>query len=147
MNIGDRTDQKEEKKFPRKLAYWGGLGLVVLFLVLLFVTVSTDLRCERSASGVECGLIQNTTLLKMQEIKILDPIAVDVTTHRRKKYSTASYSAEIRSSHISYTVPLLTSYSYEVAQSAANEVNKFLLSSQEPLFSKRFRGIRLPFIS
>ena len=144
MEFQQSSSQFQEDRellFSTKAGYYAllGLSLLTLLAFLLFGTISTDLTCVRSSSSsVECSLVRNTPLLKMSALKILEPLAADVTEHRTK--ATTSYNVEIRAAHISYTLTLLSAFDYKVAQNAANEVNTFLHSSNESLFSKRFPG-------
>ena len=114
-----------------------GICLLVLLGFLLFRTTSTELTCSRSfLNSVECSLVRNTPLLRMSSIKILDPLAVDIISHRHK--ATYSYSAEIRAAHISYTLPILSTYNYNLALDTAKKVNDFLLRSDAGSFFGRF---------
>lgn len=125
--------------FSEKAIYYVllGISLLVLLGFLLFGTTSTELTCSRSSlNSIECNLVRNTPLLKISPIKILDPLAVDVIRHRRK--GTYSYSAEIRAAHVSYTLPILSTYNYDLAQDTANKVNDFLLRSDAASFFGRF---------
>jgi hypothetical protein len=72
----------------------------------------------------------------MSPIKIIDLLAVDVITHRHRNYF--SYSAEIRAAHVSYTLPILSSYNYNLVQDAADKVNSFLLRSDAESFFGSF---------
>ncbi len=136
--IDHPSDKKGEEFLTKRLTYLLalGFGLLAIVALLLFGTISTDLRCVRSSSGVECKLTRYSSLIKMHEIKISDPLAVDVTEHRNRGAPPSSYTAEIRTSNISLS--LLSDYRYEIVQSAANEVNEFLLSSNQPVLFKRF---------
>ncbi len=133
--------QSQDKKFfiSEKAIRYVLLGISILVWLgfWLFGTTSIELTCGRSSlNSIECSLVRNTPLFRMSPIKILDPLAVDVITHRHKR--TYSYSAEIRAARVSYTLPILSTYSYNLAQNAANKVNDFLLRSDAASFFARF---------
>ncbi len=114
-----------------------GISLFLLLRFLLFGTTSTELTCSRSSlNSIECSLVRNTPLRRMDPIQILDPLAVDVITHQRKK--NFSYSAEIRAANVPGTVPILSTYNYDVVQDTANKVNDFLLRSDAASFFGSF---------
>ncbi len=135
------TLQQKQDFFSNPVKFYSilGIGFLAILAFLLFGTISTDLSCVRTVLGIECSLTHNTSLLKMNPIKICDPIAVDIKrTHGKGGYS---YTAELRSGYFSYNFPLLSDYSFKAVQSAADEVNTFLLSSNQPSFFKSFPGI------
>lgn len=134
-----QSQEEREYLFPEKAIYYVllGIGLLVLLGFLLFGTTSTELTCSRSSlNSIECSLVRNTPLLKTNPVKIIDPLAVDVIRHRHRSYS--SYSAEIRAAHVSYTLPILSTYNYNLAQDTADKVNDFLLRSDAASFFGRF---------
>ncbi len=131
--------QAVELPFPKQVIYsvLFGIGFLILSGFLLFKTTSIELICSRSSlNSIECSLIRNTPLLKMSPIKILDPLAVDVISHRQKGVN--SYSAEIRVAHLPYTLPILSTYDYNLAQHTADKVNAFFLKSDAASFFGRF---------
>jgi hypothetical protein len=137
----DNYQSQEEKELlvSERLIYYVllGISLLVLLGLLLFGNTSTELTCSRSyLNSIECNLVRNTPILRMSPIKILDPLAVDVIRHRHR--GTDSYSAEIRADHVSYTLSILSTYNYKLAQDTANKVNDFLLKSDAVSFAKRF---------
>lgn len=139
QRINDESFKDMEVIFSEKLIYCA-LGVISLFALLgflLFGTISTELTCTRSSHNlVECSLVRNTSLLTMSPVKILDPLAVDVII--RHHYRVTSYTAEIRLSNVSYTLPLISTYNYKTAQDVADQVNAFLHRSNAVLFSKIF---------
>lgn len=132
--------QDREFLFSEKAIYYVllGISLLVLLGFLLFGTTSTELTCGRSLgpNSIECSLVRNTPLLRMSPIKIFDPLAVDVISHRHKR--AYPYSAEIRAAHVSYRLPILSTYNYNLAQNTADKVNDFLLRSDAASFFGRF---------
>ena len=115
------------------------LGIIILILLgfWIFSTTSIELTCSRSYSNsIECSLVRTTPLLKMNAIKILNPQAVDVIKHQNK--GAYSYSAEIRADQVSYTLPILSTFNYELARDTADKINDFLLRSDASSFFIRF---------
>ncbi len=124
-------------------------GMVIIFLLtgVLFKMEPTDFSCTRSLEGVECTLIRKSQFLKPTEIKIHNPVAVDINNcHREdifgRHYSDpdcyGSSSAEIRSKGVSYKIKIYGGRDYKTVNAIAREVNEFLLSSNAPSFHKRF---------
>jgi hypothetical protein len=103
----------KDSVFLDSLIYFFVSSVILLTLALLaslfgtnFGTHYTDFTCTRSVEGVECNLVRHTRSLKSTEIKIHNPIAVDINAHEIKdifgKHSydsdyLGSSSAEIRS--------------------------------------------------
>jgi hypothetical protein len=113
--------------------------MVLAFLVFLFYnTTSAELTCSRSSPNLtECSLVQRTTLLKMTPITLRDPIAVEVI----KQYDGDGgfiYDVKIRTAHPPRTIPILSTNNDQVAQGIADEVNNFLLKSDQASFFGRF---------
>ncbi len=129
---------RESLKSQREIYYiLLGIGLFLLLRFLFFVTTSAELTCSRSPlNSIECSLVRNTPLRRMDPVKILDPLAVDVITHERKR--NYSYTIEIRAAHAADRVVILSTYSYDFAQDSANKVNDFLLRSDAASFFGRF---------
>jgi hypothetical protein len=142
MEFQSDNDQSQKNRgflFSKKVDTYVLLGMSLLFLLglLLFNTTSIELTCNRtSLNSLECSLVRNTPLLRMNPIKILDPTAVDIVQYRHK--STYSYSAEIRAAHVSYTLTILSTYNYHLVQDTANKVNDFLLRSDAASFFEKF---------
>lgn len=137
----DNPKSQEDKKcrFAEKAFYAVliGIGLFVLLRFLLFEPVSAELTCSRSSqNSIACTLVRTAPLRRMSPIQILDPVAVDVITHQRKR--TYSYSVEIRAANVPDKVPILSTYNYDFVQVPANKVNDFLLRSDAASFHGRF---------
>jgi hypothetical protein len=116
--------------------------LTVFFLpLLLFQTTSSDFSCVRSVGGIECILVKSSlfsSVFRSGEIKIHNPIAVDINKHINNEASTFEESADIRSQNVSYTTNIYSGYDYQTVRAIAKEINEFLLSSNAPSFQKRF---------
>lgn len=137
----DNHQSKEDKKcrFVEKAFYAVliGIGLFFLLRFLLFEPVSAELTCSRSSlKSIACTLVRNAPLRRMSPIQILEPVAVDVITHKYKR--NYYYSAEIREANVSATVPILSTYNYDFVQTPANKVNDFFLRSKAAYFYGRF---------
>ena len=111
--------------------------LLVWLWFLLFSTKSIELTCIREPMNlIECRLVKNTPLLRMSPIKIHRPLAVDVINIEGEGQT--SYSAEIRAAEVSYRFSIFSSYNYGLVQDFADEVNDFLLRSNETSLLKIF---------
>jgi hypothetical protein len=135
----NRSLEEREFLFPENMPYYFLLGLILLLGLLFsfFSTTSIELTCIREpVNSVECSLVKNTPLLRMSPIKIYKPLSVDVIRLWGKGGS--SYSAEIRAADISYKFSIFSSYNYGSVQNVSDEVNNFLLRSNEPSFLKTF---------
>jgi hypothetical protein len=135
-----QAQEGREILFSEKVIFYVLLtiGLLVLLGFLLFRTTSTELTCSRSSlKSIECSLVRTTLLSRRSPIQVIDPLAVDVISHRYKS-TVYSYSAEIRSAHSSRILPILSTHNYNSAQDAANKVNDFLLRSEAASFVGRF---------
>ena len=131
---------------------WGGaiasIVLITLTVFLLFGTTSSDLTCVRlvdsasvdssSKPSVECKLIRHSAIQTMSSIKLIDPVAVDITEQVPSRGRVNSYSADLRLTNLPYTVPLLSSYDFDVVRQVKQEVNDFLLHSDASSFSTHF---------
>ena len=123
------------------------LALLLSFFGRNFGTHYTDFTCTRSFEGVECNLVRHTRSLKSTEIKIHNPIAVDINAHEitdifgKHSYDRdyfGSSSAEIRSKGVSYKINIYGGLDSHKVNAIAREINEFLLSSNAPSFHKRF---------
>jgi|GEM_PF-4800937 len=78
--------QEGNKLVISKGAIQIALGLLALLWFLLFRTISTDLTCVRSLSGlVECSLVRTIPLVQLGAVEILQRVAVDVVEHHGNK--------------------------------------------------------------
>jgi hypothetical protein len=138
-----------ENHYKKNLAFLisCGVSLILLLLVFLFGTKSTDFTCVRSLGQTECTIVRNHRLLAPTEIKIRSPIAVDINECERqdifgKTHSSSRYgclnSAELRSKGVSYKINVYSAQDRQAVYAVAKEINEFLLSSNAPLFHKRF---------
>ena len=114
------------------------LILLVGLCFLLFSMKTIELTCVREpVNSIECTLVKNNPLFRMSPVKIHQPLAVDVITFDDGEGG-ISYRAEIRAAEISYRVSILQLSNYGLVQDFADEVNDFLLRSNETSFLKRF---------
>jgi hypothetical protein len=127
---------------------------VLLTLVLIaslygtnFGTYYTDFACAHSIEGVECNLVKHTRSLRLTEIKIHNPVGVDINTCEIKDIFGKHYydpdcygssSAEIRSKGVSYKIKIYGGLDSHKVNAIAREINEFLISSNTPSFYKRF---------
>ncbi len=127
--------------------FLGGMVLCFLLPRLLFKMEPTDFSCTRSIEGVECMLIRKSQFLKPTEIKIHNPVVVDINNcHREDIFGKHYYdphcygssSAEIRSKGVSYKIKIYGGSDSHKVNSIAREINEFLLSSNASSFHKRF---------
>jgi hypothetical protein len=138
-----------ENRYKKNLAFLisSGASLILLLLIFLFGTKSTDFTCIRSLGQTECTVVQNHRLLSPTEIKIHSPIAVDINecdtqdlfgkTHSSSRYGCVNR-AEIRSKGVSYKINIYSGQDRQAVHAVAKEINEFLLSSNAPSFHKRF---------
>lgn len=114
------------------------LGFLALLAFLLYWPTSIELSCTRSfESSLECSLTRYTPLLRNGSAKISDPLAVDIVTHFYD--GDISYTTEIRSAHSSYAYPIMTTIKYELARKVENEINHFLLDSDDVVFFRKYK--------
>jgi hypothetical protein len=138
-----------ENRYKKNLAFLisCGVSLILLLLVFLFGTKSTDFTCIRYLGKTECTIIRNHRLLNPTAIKILSPIAVDINecegqdifgkTHSSSRYGCVN-SAELRSKGVSYRINVYSAQARQAVRAVAKEINEFLLSSNASSFHKRF---------
>jgi hypothetical protein len=127
-------------KFLGKTDYFPFLiiGFIGVLAFLLYWTTSIELSCNRSVGNLlECDLTRHTPLLRMGSTKISNPLAVDLIKNHYKSY--ISYTAKLRSLDSSYDYEILTTGNYKLAQKVENEINSFLLDSDESSFFKKYR--------
>jgi hypothetical protein len=123
-------------------------GMVIFFLLtsVLFKTEPTDFSCTRSLEGAECVLIRKSQFLKPTEIKIHNPVAVDLNECDVKdifgndSYEEGCYGsrAEIRSKGVSYKIGIYYGRDRQAVRAVAKDINDFLLSSNASSFHIRF---------
>jgi hypothetical protein len=114
-------------------------GIWAIFLFVLWLgTGHTDFSCFRSLEGTECTLNRIYQLSKSSEIKVHNPIAVDIDDYINPDSGTPFITAVIRSRNASSKVTVYSGYNFKDVQAVAKEINEFLLSSNEPSFHKRF---------
>jgi hypothetical protein len=106
--------------------------------VLWLGTGYTDFSCFRSPDGIECTLNRTYQLSKSSEIKIHNPIVVDIDDYINPDSGTPFVTAVIRSKDVSSKVTVYSGYNFKDVQVVAKEINEFLLSSNAPSFHKRF---------
>lgn len=129
--------QKLTDKLGENVSYYFviGIGLLLGLIFFLCSPNSVELGCTRSSLGIlECRLERNTPLLKMNAIKIFEPLAVDVVEH----YDSGSfpfYDVEMRSKQYSFNFKIIATRNDKKAQKVAKEVNDFLLRSDQTSFS------------
>ena len=125
----------------------GGMVLIFLLPRVLFKMEYTDFSCIRSSKSVECVLTRKSQFLKSTEIKIHNPVAVDINNCHRKDILSKDYydpdcygssSAEVRSKGVSYKINIYGGYDSYKVNAIARDINRFLLSSNAPSFHKRF---------
>jgi hypothetical protein len=125
----------------------GGMVLIFLLPRVIFKMEPTDFSCIRSSEGVECILIRKSQFLKPTEIKIHNPVMVDINNCHREDILGKDYydpdcygssSAEIRSKGVSYKINIYGGYDSHKVNTVARDINEFLLSSNAPSFHKRF---------
>jgi hypothetical protein len=124
-----------------------GASLILALLIFLFGTQSTDFTCLRSLGQTECTIVRNHRLIGPTEIKIHNPIAIDINeceeqdifgkTHSSSQYGCVN-SAELRSKGVSYKINVYSAQDRQAVQAVAKEINEFLISSNVPTFHKRF---------
>ena len=114
-------------------------GIWAVFLLVLWLgTGYSDFSCLRSPEGVECTLNRTYQLSKSSEIKIHNPVAVDIDDYINPDSGTPFVQAVIGSKNISAKVIIYSGYSFKDVDAVAKEINEFLLSSNAPSFHKRF---------
>jgi hypothetical protein len=114
-------------------------GIWAIFLLVLWLgTGYTEFSCFRSVEGVECTLNRTYQLSKSSEIKIYNPIAVDIDDYKDPDTGTPFVKAVIRSKDVSSKVNIYSGYNFKDVRAVAKEINEFLLSSNAPSFHKRF---------
>jgi hypothetical protein len=123
-------------------------GIFAVFLSVLWLGSGgyTDFSCVRSLEQTECTLSRTYRFSKSSDIKIHNPIAVDINEHDRKdifgktrsSHSGSISRAEIRSKDVSYKINIYSGYDRQAVRAVAKEINEFLLSSNAPSFHKRF---------
>jgi hypothetical protein len=122
----------------------------MLFLLsqYLFGIRYAELTCNRDGQGIECELVHHTLLFNSSEIKIHNPIAVDIEDYARKRYSSGPSSlqttAKIRSKDTSHQVYFYSGYDYQAVKKVASQVNEFLLASDASYFHEKFYNTSLP---
>jgi hypothetical protein len=124
-------------------------GMLAIFfsVSLLLSTKYTDFACVRSLAQTECNLVRTFQFSKSAEIKIHNPIAVDINECDRKDVFGKTHlstrcgnisSADIRSKGVSYKINIYSGQDRQAVRAVAKEINEFLLSSNAPSFHTRF---------
>jgi hypothetical protein len=124
-------------------------GIFTLLLSIFWLSTGgyTDFSCIRSPGQTECILSRTYRFSKSSDIKIPNPIAVDISETYRKDIFGNEYSsygsggisrAEIRSKGVSYKINIYSGYDRQAVRAVAKDINEFLLSSNAPSFHKRF---------
>jgi hypothetical protein len=142
--------------FYKKNVFIDALIALILICVIFTVLLSvfwlgtggyTDFSCVRSVGQTECVLSRTYRFSRSSDIKIHNPIVVDVSQMRRKNIFGNDYSsygsggisrAEIRSKDTSYKINIYSGYDRQAIRAVAQEINEFLLSSNALSFHKRF---------
>jgi hypothetical protein len=129
------------------IVLFSGIVAILLSLSLLLSTKYTDFSCIRSLGKTECTLVRTFKLSRSSEIKIHNPVAVDLSECDRQDIFGKTYSstrcgnfssADIRSKDVSYKINIYSGRDRQAVRAVAKEINEFLLSSNEPSFHKRF---------
>jgi hypothetical protein len=129
------------------LVLFGGIVAIFLSLSLLLNTKYTDFTCIRSLGHTECILVRTFQFSKSSEIKIHNPVAVDLSECDKQDIFGKTYSstrcgnlssADIRSKDVSYKINIYSGQDRQAVRAVAKEINEFLLSSNAPSFHKRF---------
>ena len=114
-----------------------GIGLLLGLIFFLCSPKLVHLSCTRSSQGIlECRLERTTPLLTMNAIEISEPLAIDIVEHHYGSGSPPIYDVEMRSKQYSFSLKIISTGNDKKAYKVANEVNDFLLRSEQASFSR-----------
>ena len=133
--------------FHKENVFLDGLIFLVLFSVILAIFLSlslvlstkyTDFTCVRSLGQTECTLVRTFQFSKSAEVKIYNPIAVDLNECDRenifgKTYSStrcgnSTSSADIRSKGVSYKINIYSGQDRQAVRAVAKACEKLIVS-------------------
>ena len=117
--------------------------LIAIFILMLLLPafVSIELQCTRfTQSELNCHIVRQMPLQKASTIQIPKPLAVDITEYPQARGASVAYRLAMRSTRYSYPIPLTTVYDAETAYQMAQDINDFLLVSQEQSFHRKYPG-------
>jgi hypothetical protein len=126
------------------IIFFAGMLAIFLSVSLLLSTKYTDFSCVRSLGQTECTLVRTFQFSKSAEIKIHNPVAVDVNECKdifgRDSSSPCKTpsSADIRSKDVLSKTNIYSGQDRQAVRAVAREINEFLLSSNASSFHKRF---------
>jgi hypothetical protein len=114
-------------------------GIWTIFALVLWIGAGyTDLSCSRSTVGVECTFQRTYQFSKSSEVRIYNPISVDIDEYKIPETGTVFVKIDVRSRDVLSKVNIYHGYNLKNAYNIAKEINRFLISSNTPSFHTRF---------